>query len=35
MIDNYLKSPEFINILDLISKRNFLDANLKLEFFDI
>jgi len=31
MVDNYLKSPEFINILDLINKRNFLDANLKLD----
>lgn len=30
MVDNYLKSPEFINIVDLIDKRNFLEANLKL-----
>ena len=31
MVDNYLKNPEFINIVDLINKRNFLDANLKLD----
>ena len=31
MVDNYLKVPEFINIVDLINKRNFLDANLKLD----
>ena len=31
MLDNYLKNPEFINIIDLINKRNFLDANLKLD----
>ena len=31
MIDNYLKSPEFINILDLIQKNNFIDANIKLD----
>ena len=31
MVDNYLKIPEFINIVDLINKRNFLDANLKLD----
>ena len=31
MIDNYLKSPEFINILDLIHKNNFIDANTKLD----
>ena len=31
MLDNYLKNPEFINIVDLINKRNFLDANLKLD----
>ena len=31
MVDNYLKVPEFINIVDLINKSNFLDANLKLD----
>jgi hypothetical protein len=31
MIDNYLKNPEFINIVDLIHKNNFLDANIKLD----
>ena len=31
MVNNYIESPEFINILDLINKRNFLDANLKLD----
>ena len=31
MVDNYLKNPEFINIVDLTNKRNFLDANLKLD----
>jgi len=31
MLDNYVKNPEFINIVDLINKRNFLDANLKLD----
>ena len=31
MLDNYLKNPEFINIVDLINKRHFLDANLKLD----
>ena len=31
MVDNYLKIPEFINIVDSINKRNFLDANLKLD----
>jgi predicted O-linked N-acetylglucosamine transferase (SPINDLY family) len=31
MVDNYLKIPEFINIVDLINERNFLDANLKLD----
>ena len=32
MVDNYLKIPEFVNIVDSINKRNFLDANLKLDF---
>ena len=31
MVDNYLKIPEFVNIVDSINKRNFLDANLKLD----
>jgi len=31
MVDNYLKIPEFINIVDSINKRNFIDANLKLD----
>jgi predicted O-linked N-acetylglucosamine transferase (SPINDLY family) len=31
MINNYLKNPEFINIIDLIHKRRFLEANTKLD----
>jgi hypothetical protein len=31
MIDNYLKSPEFLSILDLIHKNNFIEANIKLD----
>ena len=31
MIDNYSKIPEFTNIVDLIYKNKFLDANVKLD----
>jgi Flp pilus assembly protein TadD len=31
MINNYLKNPEFINIIDLIHERRFLEANTKLD----